>query len=220
MRGVVPLVLALMTTAAPAADVYRPPTGEPEVSARSESLFRIALSVNSALAVGDWKDHPIADDRTMFGPLIGVELEAGWSLGRVFYGVLGRMSAYDTGGIVGLGDGSDEIEAAHALSLSTLASVGLYLGDGRVKPWAGLGVGVEWIIADEKINGVVFDFDKIFLPALTFSPAVGLEFGLSDQLYVPLRVSYDFNLNQVRGYGDYSGHGQDLVVAVGIGLNL
>jgi len=215
-----PLVLALMATAATAADVYRPHDDEPVVSARSESGFRIALSVNSALAVGDWKNHPIADDRTMFGPLAGVELEAGWSLGRVFYGVLGRMSAYDTGGIAGLGEGIGEIEAAHALSLAALAEVGLYLGDGRVKPWVGLGVGVEWMIADEIINGVVFDFDEVFLPALTFSPAVGLEFGLSDELCVPVRVSYDFSLNQVEGYGDYSGHGQDLVVAVGVGLNL
>ncbi|HUT99344.1 MAG TPA: hypothetical protein VM054_09755 [bacterium] len=220
MRTIAYLVIALMVTAASAADVYRPTADEPEASARSESLFRIALSVNTALAVGDWKAHPIDADRTMFGPLVGVELEAGWNPGRVFYGVVGRMCTYDTGGIVGLGDGSGEIEAAHAMSLSALASVGLYLGDGRVKPWAGLGVGVEWMIADEELNGVVFDFDNVFLPVLTFSPAVGLEFGLSDELYVPVRVSYDFSLNQVEGYGDYSGHGQDLVVAVGVGLYL
>ncbi len=220
MKGLATILLALMTTAATAADVYRPPTGEPEVSARSGSRFRIALRVNSALAVGDWKAHPIEGDRTMFGPLLGVELEAGWDLGRVFIGVSGRMSAYDTGGVVGLGYGAGEIEAAHALSLSALAELGLYLGDGRVRPWAGLGVGVEWMTADEQIAGVVYDFDNVFLPALTFSPALGLDFALSDDVCIPLRVSYDFSLNQVQGYGDYSGHGQDLVVAVGIGLGL
>lgn len=220
MKGLATILLALMTTAATAADVYRPPTDEPEVVPRPESRFRIALSVNSALAVGDWKAHPIEGDRTMFGPLVGVELEAGWDLGRVFIGVSGRMSAYDTGGVVGLGEGMSEIEAAHALSLSALAELGLYLGDGRVRPWAGLGVGVEWMTADEEIAGVVYDFDNVFLPALTFSPALGLDFGLSDDVCVPLRVSYDFSLNQVQGYGDYSGHGQDLVVAVGIGLYL
>jgi opacity protein-like surface antigen len=220
MKGLAPLLLALMTTAATAADVYRPPTDEPEAAARSESTFRITLSVNSALAVGDWKAHPTNPDRTMFGPLIGVELAADWDLGRVFIGASGRMSAYDTGGVVGLGDGAGEIEAAHAMSLSALAEVGLYLGDGRVRPWAGLGVGVEWMTADEEIAGVVYDFDKVFLPALTFSPALGLDFALSDELCIPLRVSYDFSLNQARGYGDFSGHGQDLVVAVGIGLYL
>ncbi|OGD72021.1 MAG: hypothetical protein A2Y64_08210 [Candidatus Coatesbacteria bacterium RBG_13_66_14] len=220
MKHLALFLLALTAAAAPAADVYRPSDGEPEVSARPESTFRIALSVNTALAVGDWKAHPIEGDRTMFGPLVGVELEAGWVLGRLFYGVLGRMSAYDTGGVVGLGEGSGEIEAAHAMSLAALATVGLYLGDGRVRPWVGLGVGVEWMIADEEIEGVVFDFDNVFLPALTVSPAVGLDFGLSENLYVPLRVSYDFSLNQVQGYGDYSGHGQDLVVAAGIGLGL
>jgi hypothetical protein len=219
MRGVVPLLLAL-TVIASAADVYRPPGDEPEASARSESGFRIALSINTALAVGEWKAHPIDGDRTMFGPLVGVELEVDRSLGRVFIGVLGRMCDYDTGGVVGLGGGIGEIGAAHAMSLSALADVGLYLGDDRVRPWVGLGVGVEWMIADETINGVVFDFDQVFPPALTFSPAVGLEFGLSDALYVTVRASYDFSLNQVEGYGDYSGHGQDLVVAAGVGLVL
>jgi hypothetical protein len=219
MKSLASLILALAVTAS-AADVYRPPTGEPETAARSESRFRIALSVNTALAVGDWKAHPIEGDRTMFGPLAGVELEAGWDMGRVFIGVGGRMNTYDTGGVVGLGEGVSEIEAAHALSLSALAEFGLYLGDGRVRPWVGLGVGMEWMTADEEIAGVVYDFDNVFLPALTFSPAVGLDIALSDALCVPVRVSYDFSLNQVRGYGDYSGHGQDLVVAVGVGLYL
>jgi opacity protein-like surface antigen len=223
MRNLAALLLALTVTAAPAADVYRPPTGEteaPDTGTSSESAFRVALSVNTALAVGDWKAHPIEGDRTMFGPLVGVELETGWSLGGLFLGALGRMCTYDTGGVVGLGEGSGEIEAAHAMSLAALGEIGLYLGDGRTRPWVGLGVGVEWMIAGEEIAGVVFDFDEVFLTAVTFSPAAGLEIALSDDLFVPVRVSYDFSLNQVRGYGDYSGSGQDLVAAVGIGLRL
>jgi len=223
MKNLAPLLLVLMTTAVPAADVYRPPGDEaevPEARVGSEPSFRIALSVNTAFAVGDWKAHPIDADRTMFGPLAGVELETSWNLGRVFLGVVGRLCTYDAGGITGLGEGMSEIEAAHALSLSALADLGLYLGDGRVRPWVGLSVGVEWMLADEEIAGVVFDFDEVFPPALTFSPVLGLEFDLSEGLFVPVRVSYDFSLNQVQGYGDYSGHGQDLVVAAGIGLGL
>jgi hypothetical protein len=219
MKGFAPLLLALAMVAA-GTEVYRPPTEEPGVSEEPESRFRTALCVNTTLAVGDWKAHPVDGERTMFGPLAGVELETSWCLGRVFLGVAGRMCVYDTGDVVGLGEGSGRIEAAHAMSLSALASAGLYLAAGDLRPWVGLGIGAEWMIADETINGVVFDFDNVFPAALTFSPAVGFEYALSPILYLPLKVSYDISLNQVEGYGTCYGHGQDLVVSIGLGLSL
>ncbi len=213
------ILIGVLVAAVLGADVYHPPTEETQ-EVHPGSNLRLAVYINTTLPVGDWKAHPIVGDRTMFSPLVGVELELSRSLGRVNLGLSSRLGIYDTSGIVGLGTGSGRIDSASAMSLSVLASAGYYLATEHLQPWVGLGLGVEWIFAGETINGVEFDFDNVFPAAFIFSPTIGLEYALSPTICLPLKISYDFSLNQVEGYGDFYGHGRDLVISVGLGLSL
>ncbi len=215
-KGLAPLVL-LLTLAAGV-----PGSEEPNPVPRAAvSDLRVTFYANTMLAVGEWAVLPGEAGGTMFGPSLGGELEVILCLDRTLWGVVGRYGRYDTGGYVGTGEGSNRVEAAEARSITVLTITGYQLfSRGGIQTWGYLELGVEWLSVTETMGGIQYDYAKVFRPSFCAGLTLGADLHLTDNLYLPVKASYDVSFGQVLGYGDYSGQGADLVLAAGLGFVL
>lgn len=193
---------------------------EPDPAPRTAvSDLRVAFYANTMLAVGEWAQLPGDPETTLFGPSLGGELEVILSLGRTLWGVVGRYGDYGTGGYVGTGEGSNRVEAAEARSITVLGITGYQLsGHGGIQTWGYLELGMEWLSVTETVGGIEYDYAEVFRPSFCAGLTLGADFHLTGNLYLPVKASYDVSFGQVLGYGDYSGQGADLVLAVGLGF--
>ncbi|HUT99346.1 MAG TPA: hypothetical protein VM054_09765 [bacterium] len=179
----------------------------------------LALYADTMLAVGDWVALPGDPDRTMFGPSLGCEVELTLRLGLSIWGLTVKYGTYDTGGYVGTGEEPNRVEEAEAHSVSALGFAGVRMDEGgTVRFWCCLGLGVEWLRARETVGGRDYDYGRIFQPCPCACLALGAEVFLTEDLFVPVKASYDVSFGQVLGYGGYSGQGTDLVLSLGLGV--
>jgi hypothetical protein len=190
------------------------------ISAGAENELRLALYADTMLAVGDWAAVPDEKGRTMFGPSLGGEVEAAMRLGKTLWGLVVKYGTYDTGGYVGTGVKPNRVEAAEAHSISVLGFAGVRMDEwGAVSFWGCLGLGAEWLRAVETVGGRDYDYGRVFQPCPCLCLAVGADVFLAEDLFLPVKASYDVSLGQVLGYGGYSGQGADLVLSVGLGVD-
>jgi len=203
MRNAAPLLLLALALSATAADTE----------------VRLALYADTMLAVGDWAALPGEEGRTMFGPSLGGEVEAVLRLGRTLWGLVAKYGTYDTGGYVGTGVEPNRVEEAEAHSISILGFAGVWMDEwGSVSFWGCLGLGAEWLRARETVSGRDYDYGRVFQPCPCACLAIGADVFLAEDLFLPVKASYDVSLGQVLGYGGYSGQGADLVLSLGLGV--
>ncbi|OGD72023.1 MAG: hypothetical protein A2Y64_08220 [Candidatus Coatesbacteria bacterium RBG_13_66_14] len=203
MRNPAPLLLLALALCASAADTE----------------VRLALYADTMLAVGDWAALPGDPGRTMFGPSPGAEIEITLRLGRSLWGLAVKYGTYGTGGYVGTGEWPNRVEEAEAHSISALGFAGVRMDEGgTVGFWCCLGLGVEWLRASETVGGRDYDYGRVFQPCPCACLAIGADFFLTEDLYIPVKASYDVSFGQVLGYGGYSGEGTDLVLSAGLGV--
>ncbi len=188
-------------------------------AAAENAELRLSLYADTMLAVGDWAAVPNEPDRTMFGPALGGELEIALRLGNSLWGVVAKYGTYDTSGYVGMGVEPNRVEAAQAHSISALGFAGVRMDEGgTVRFWCCLGLGVEWLRAAETVGGLDYDYGWVFQPCPCAGLTVGADVFLAEDLFLPVKASYDVSFGQVLGYGGYSGEGTDLVLSVGLGV--
>jgi hypothetical protein len=188
-------------------------------AAAEDAELRLSLCADTMLAVGDWASVPDEPGRTMFGPALGGELEITLSLGHSLWGLTAKYGTYDTSGYVGTGVEPNRVEAAEAHSFSVLGFAGVRMDEGgTVCFWCGLGLGVEWLRAAETVGGRDYDYGRVFQPCPCASLVLGADVFLAEDLFLPVKASYDVSFGQVLGYGGYSGEGTDLVLSVGLGV--
>ncbi|MCX7021357.1 MAG: hypothetical protein NTW26_03590 [bacterium] len=185
----------------------------------ADTEMRLALYADTMLAVGDWAALPGDTGRTMFGPSLGGEVEASLRLGRTLWGLVVKYGTYDTGGYVGTGEEPNRVGEAEAHSFSALGFAGVRMDEwGAVSFWGCLGLGVEWLRASETVGGRDYDYGRVFEPCPCACLAIGADVFLTEDLFVPVKASYDVSFGQVLGYGGYSGQGADLVLSAGLGV--
>jgi len=180
---------------------------------------RLALYADTMLAVGEWAALPGDPGRTMFGPSLGGEIEITLRPGNALWGLLAKYGAYDTSGYTGTGSEPNRVEEAEAHSVSVLGFAGLVMdGTGIVRFWVCLGLGVEWLRAAETVGGREYDYGRVFQPCPCAGLTLGADVYIAEDLFLPVKASYDVSFGQVLGYGGYSGQGADLVLSVGLGV--
>jgi hypothetical protein len=188
-------------------------------AAAENAEVHLSLYADTMLAVGDWAALPTDPGRTMFGAALGGELEIALRLGNSLWGLTAKYGTYDTSGYVGTGEEPNRVEAAQAHSISALAFAGVRMDEGgTVRFWCCLGLGVEWLRAVETVGGVDYDYGRVFQPCPCAGLAVGADVFLAEDVFLPVKASYDVSFGQVLGYGGYSGQGTDLVLSVGLGV--
>jgi hypothetical protein len=190
------------------------------LSAAAENAeLRLSLYADTMLAVGDWAVVPDEPGRTMFGPALGGELEIALRLGHSLWGFSAKYGTYDTSGYVGTGVEPNRVETAEAHSVSVMGFAGVRMDEGgTVRFWCSLGLGVEWLRAAETVGGLDYNYGRVFQPCPCAGLAVGADVFLAEDLFLPVKASYDVSFGQVLGYGGYSGEGTDLVLSVGLGV--
>lgn len=186
------------------------------------SETRLGVTVASAIPVGEWRYHPIAKERVIFGPLVGWEAEIRMIPSNFFYSFLGRFIYYDTSDVVGLGEGPGEILDFTAMAICLQGQAGYYLADktAAARPWLGLAAGIEFLIVEEKLRAGTFSLDEYFPPALILSPRFGLEMEISQKMLIGITAGFDYSYDQVKDFGGYSGAGMDATIGVGVMLRL
>lgn len=199
------ICLVLLTTLCLAAAADDPP---------AEVL--LGFAANTTLPVGEWKDHPVEPERTLFGPLAGLEAELRLLHDRFFYGFAGRFVFYDTSEVIGVGSGVGEIQDAAANSLYLQAQAGYYFDAGGLGLWAGAAAGVEFFHGREELPERTFEYDQVIAPALTLTPLLGLDVLLAGTTNLTFRLGFDYSLGQITNLGEYSGAGTDVTFSVGL----